>query len=69
MEHFGWCIGRALSHPYNTDEVVQIWLKNEKVGEFLVTVTENYIQDEVTADVVLILKQSFTECNVKGNNS
>lgn len=60
-EALGWCISRALSYPHNSDKIVQTWLANEKIGEFLVKITTYEIADKSTPDLSLLLKQAFTE--------
>ncbi|GJQ69098.1 hypothetical protein Trydic_g6262 [Trypoxylus dichotomus] len=61
-EQCGWCITRGLSHPYNSDSVIQQWLSNEKVDEYLISIAEKeLILDESTPESSILLKQAFTE--------
>lgn len=65
----GWCISRALSYPHNSDKIVQTWLANEKIGEFLVKITTYEIADKSTPDLSLLLKQAFTETSGGGKKN
>lgn len=66
-EQCGWCVTRALSYPYNTDPVIQQWLSNAKVDEYLVSIAEKeLILDESTPESSILLKQAFTEQKDEG---
>ncbi|KAI4457621.1 zinc finger protein [Holotrichia oblita] len=61
-EQCGWCVTRALSYPYNSDPVIQQWLSNAKVDEYLISIAEKeLILDESTPESSILLKQAFTE--------
>lgn len=67
-EQCGWCVTRALSHPHNSDSVIQQWLSNEKVDEYLVSIAEKeLILDETSPESAILLRQVFTEHKDEGN--
>lgn len=57
----GWCICRAMSHPYHNDNRVKEWLKNDRVGNFLLHIVELEMEDACTPDLSLLLKKAFQE--------
>lgn len=57
----GWCICRAMSHPYHNDDQIKVWLKNERVGNFLLHIVELEMEDTCTPDLSLLLKKAFQE--------
>ncbi|RZC42281.1 E3 ubiquitin-protein ligase listerin [Asbolus verrucosus] len=60
-ESFSWCLKNAFSHPHNQDPLVQNWIRNEKVGRFLVATTETNLKSNCPANIKSLFKLAFTE--------
>lgn len=61
-----WTAKKSIHHPYCNDKTIQQWLKTEQVTNLLVTITKSMIDNEITTDELLFLKQAINQTDCGG---